>query len=71
MCVRSSAQTLPDLGDVSQAVFSPVLERQVGESIMQQVRADPAYFDDPVVADYLNRLGNRLASVIPDPKQKF
>ncbi len=71
MCVRSSAQTLPDLGDVSQAVFSPVLERQVGESIMQQVRADPAYFDDPVVADYLNRLGNRLASVSPDPKQKF
>lgn len=71
VCVRSSAQNLPDLGDVSQAVFSPALERQVGENIMQQVRADPAYFDDPVVSDYLNVLGNRLASFSPDPRQQF
>lgn len=71
MCVRSSAQVLPDLGDVSQAVFSPVLERQLGETIMQQVRADPAFFDDPVVADYLNQLGNRLVSFSPDPRQQF
>lgn len=71
VCVRSSAQNLPDLGDVSQAVFSPVLERRLGESIMQQVRADRAYLPDPVITDYLNTLGARLTAVSPDPKQSF
>lgn len=71
LCVPSSAQNLPDLGDVSQAVFSPVLERRVGENIMQQIRADASYLDDPIVADYLNNLGSRLVAVSPDPRQSF
>ena len=71
VCVRSSAQTLPDLGDVSQAVFSPAMERRLGERIMQQVRADRSYTDDPVITDYLNALGNRLVAVSPDPRQSF
>lgn len=70
-CVPSSAQNLPDLGDVSQAVFSPALERRVGESIMQQIRADSSYLDDPIVAEYLNRLGSRLTAASPDPRQAF
>ena len=69
--VRSSAQSLPDLGDSSQALFSPVVERNLGERIMQQVRADRAYLDDPVATDYLNDLGNRLASASPDSRQSF
>ena len=69
--VRSSAQSLPDLGDSSQAVFSPAIERRLGESIMQQVRADRSYLDDPVATDYLNGLGNRLASASPDARQSF
>lgn len=71
LCVPSSAQNLPDLGDVSQAVFSPALEKRVGENIMQQIRADPSYLDDPVVSEYLNGVGNRLAAVSPDPRQAF
>jgi len=68
---RSSAQSLPDLGDTSQALFSPAMERQLGERIMQQVRADRSYLDDPIVTDYLNQLGNRLVSVSPDSRQPF
>lgn len=69
--VRSSAQTLPDLGDASQAVFSPAIERRLGESIMERVRFDRSYVDDPVITDYLNALGNRLVAASPDARQAF
>ena len=69
--VRSSAQSLPDLGDSSQAVFSPAIERRLGENIMQQVRADRTYLEDPVATDYLNGLGNRLVAASPDSRQSF
>lgn len=70
-CLRCGAQNLPDLGDVSQAVFSPGIERRLGESIMERVRADRSYLDDPVATDYLNALGNRLVAASPDPRQGF
>ncbi|MCC7120538.1 MAG: M48 family metalloprotease, partial [Gammaproteobacteria bacterium] len=38
---------------------------------MQQIRADSSYLDDPIVAEYLNILGSRLAAVSPDPRQSF
>lgn len=56
------AHELPDLGDVSQATISPHEERQIGLEIMRQIRADPAYLDDPEVASYLNNLGYKLTS---------
>jgi len=56
-------QTLPDLGDVSQATITPRQERQIGLQIMRQIRADPSYLDDPEVADYLSRIGTRLVAV--------
>ena len=71
VCVQSSAQTLPDLGEVSQAVFSPAMERGLGERIMEQIRADRSYLDDPVITDYLNALGSRLVAASPDTRQLF
>jgi predicted Zn-dependent protease len=57
----ATAQTLPDLGDPSQIALSPEQERQLGEAIMREVRADRSYLDDPEITDYLNSLGYRLA----------
>lgn len=57
-----AADNLPDLGEVSQSVFSAQTERKVGEAIMREVRLDRAYYDDPEVTDYLNSLGWRLAA---------
>ena len=68
---RCPAQALPDLGDSSQAVFTPTTERRLGESIMERVRRDRAYMDDPVITDYLASLGNRLVSASPDSRQSF
>ncbi len=65
------SQNLPDLGDESQHLLSPLQERQIGRQIMREIRADPSYSDDPEVADYLNALGRRLAAASPDPHQEF
>jgi predicted Zn-dependent protease len=67
----ANAQSLPDLGDESQALFSPVQERKLGESVVRQIRASGGYLDDPEVNDYLNELGQRLVLAIPDNKQDF
>jgi len=65
------AQSLPDLGDESQAMLSPAGERKLGESVVRQIRAAGAYLDDPEVNDYLNELGHRLVAVGVDGRQEF
>lgn len=65
------ADTLPDLGDVSQATLSPAQERGIGFNIMRQIRQSPSYLDDPEVSDYLNNVGYRLVAVSPDTRQDF
>ena len=67
----ATAQSLPDLGDVSQAGFSPVQERKLGETIIRQLRASGGYINDPEVNDYLNELGHRLVAASKDVKQDF
>ena len=66
-----SPQRLPDLGDVSQTNFSPMQERQLGETIVRQLRASGGYINDPEVNDYLNELGHRLIAASTDVKQDF
>ena len=65
------AEALPDLGDPSQAVLSLQQERQLGESIMRQVRASKEYDDDPELTDYINGLGYRLVANSPNSGQGF
>jgi len=65
------AQTLPDLGDSSQTVLSLQQERQLGESIMRQIRASKQYLEDPEVTDYIGALGYRLVAQSPNAEQRF
>ena len=62
---------LPDLGESSQAVFTPQLERKVGEAIMRDIRSDPSFLADAEVTAYLNTLGYRLAAASPNNRQDF
>jgi len=71
VALPATGDDLPDLGDVSQGALSPAQERKLGESIMRQIRADPAYLDDPEVSDYLNNVGYRLVGNSPDPGGPF
>lgn len=58
----TQAETLPDLGDVADAVLSEPQERAIGKRIMQEVRADRSYVTDPEIADYITALGNKLVA---------
>lgn len=66
-----AVDTLPDLGEASQTVFSAQTERKVGEAIMRDIRLDRAYNDDPEITDYLNNLGYRLAAHSTNNRQEF
>lgn len=66
------AEGLPDLGEISQGDFSPVVERRVGEAIMLDIRLhEPTYLDDPEIRGYLNRLGSRLVAQSLEARQDF
>jgi predicted Zn-dependent protease len=68
---RAGGDGLPNLGEAAQSVFTPQQERRVGEAIMQEIRRDRQYLDDPELTDYLNGLGYRLVAVSPDNAQDF
>jgi predicted Zn-dependent protease len=67
----AAAQGLPELGDASQAGFTPAQERRLGESIMREIRADRSYYDDAEATEYLSNLGRRLAASSPDARGSF
>lgn len=69
-CAFAQVQ-LPDLGDSGTSDLPPATERRIGETIMRDIRRDPAFLDDPEIAEYLNALGARLAAVAPGARQDF
>lgn len=56
------ADGLPDLGEMERGGFSVHTERRLGERYMLEIRRDPAYIDDPEIAGYVSRLGQRLTA---------
>ena len=69
LAVSAGAQGLPDLGDASSAALSESQERTIGNRIMRDLRTDPAYVDDPEVADYIVGLGKRLMEGADQPRR--
>ena len=65
------AAPLPDLGDAGSADLTLQTERRLGESVMQEIRRDPDYLDDPEITEYLNGIGARLAAAMPGVRQDF
>ena len=57
-----SSIALPELGDSSSNALTALQERRIGMEVIRQIRRDPAYLDDPEVAEYLNTLGGSLVS---------
>lgn len=63
--------SLPDLGDVSQTVLSPLDEQRIAEQIMREVVVSDEVVQDVEVTDYVQALGNKLTAASPDKQQKF
>jgi predicted Zn-dependent protease len=56
---------LPTLGDAARGDLSPVVERKLGEEIMNDIRRDRDYLDDDAIVEYLNNFGENLVSFAP------
>ncbi|WP_295999754.1 M48 family metalloprotease [Rugamonas sp.] len=76
MCTvpMSAAQTLPPppkqsnlptLGDTEREALSPLMERKLGEEIMNDIRRDHDFLDDDPILEYLNNFGNALVDARP------
>lgn len=66
-----AANELPDLGDISATVLSPLQEQEIAEQIMRQVAVSDDVLSDIEVSDYLQSLGARLVANGPDKRQRF
>jgi len=62
---------LPDLGDASQTVLTPLQERQIGQQSMMEIRASKQFLDDPEINDYLNKIGDKLVENSSEPGLGF
>jgi predicted Zn-dependent protease len=62
------AQSLPNLGDADGEELSPLMERKLGEQIMQNIRRDRDYISDPTVMDFLNNFGGILLAANPEAR---
>jgi beta-barrel assembly-enhancing protease len=62
---------LPDLGSSANALISPEEAKDYGAMMLQQMRALDMVVNDPLLDDYINSLGFRLASNSARPKDHF
>lgn len=53
---------LPDFGDSSGSVISPMTEDRIGEVFMRNVRKNATIIDDPEVESYIRSLGYKLVA---------
>ena len=67
----SPADGLPDLGDVSATVLSPLDEKKIADQIMRSVMASDDVERDPEVQDYVQQLGMRLVAASSDKLLPF
>jgi predicted Zn-dependent protease len=67
----ATSDGLPDLGDISQTVLTPLQERQIGQQSMLQIRASKQFLDDAEINDYLNQLGYILVENSTEPGLGF
>lgn len=58
---HTNAQQLPDLGNYSSIVLPETQEQLLGKAFMQQLNKQISINHDPLINDYINSIGNRIA----------
>ncbi len=62
---------LPDLGTPSDSVLSPVKEKEIRDEIINQIYEFNLVITDPIIADYIEQLGYKLAAKSENPASPF
>ena len=71
--VNAAAQTpnLPDFGTPADSVLNRSQEAQIGRGVMSQLHSAGVIMDDPIVTEYIQTLGARLAGHANDGGHRF
>jgi len=67
----SDDYNLPEFGDSSGSLLTPAQEQKLGQAFMRSVRNHFPVVSDPLTSDYIQSLGNRLASNSSAAGQQF
>jgi len=62
---------LPDIGDSGAALVTLEEERLTGEAVLRNIRRAGGLIEDPILVEYINRLGHRLVAASIDKKTPF
>ncbi len=62
---------LPDMGSLADAILSQNEEARIGRAIMAQIRSSGMVVEDPLMTEYVNEVGNRIAAQTNDGDQEF
>lgn len=63
--------SLPEMGDRSSTVLDQETSNKIGQAMMKQIQRSGKINDDPMVRDYIQRLGRQLASGAMVGEQHF
>jgi predicted Zn-dependent protease len=69
--VPAQDNRLPDIGSSAGEVLPPAQQKQYGEMTLSQLRNYGYTLDDPLLADWLQSLGDRLGAASDKPQQDF
>lgn len=69
--LQALAYDLPDIGNSSGGVISPIEEQELGKQYFQAIRQQMPLIRDPYIVNYIQQLGSLLAKNSNNPKQHF
>ena len=62
---------LPDMGSPADAILNNTEEAQIGRMIMRDIRNSGQVVEDPLITEYLNDIGSRIAAQTNDGDHSF
>lgn len=62
---------LPDMGSPADAILNNTEEAQIGRMIMRDIRSSGQVVEDPLITEYLNDIGSRIAAQTNDGDHSF
>jgi len=68
---QGAGVNLPDIGSPANAVLNKNAESRLGRQIMAQLRATGQVNDDPLLTEYINEIGHRIAPHANDGEHSF
>jgi predicted Zn-dependent protease len=62
---------LPDMGSPADAILNNTEEAQIGRMIMRDIRRSGQVVEDPLITEYLNDIGSRIAAQTNEGEHSF